>query len=53
MDNVFVALPRERLERGNAEELLRTKVARDFQTADNPVSPELFVERDGELVLLK
>ncbi len=53
MDNVFVALPREAIERGNAEELLRTKVARDFQTADNPVSPELFVERDGELVLLK
>jgi uncharacterized protein YtpQ (UPF0354 family) len=53
MDNVFVALPREAIERGNSEELLRIKVARDFQTSDNPVSPELFVERDGELVLLK
>ena len=53
MNNVFVALPREAIERGNSEELLRTKVARDFQTSDNPVSPELFVERDGELVLLE
>lgn len=53
MDNVFVALPRQAIEQGNSEELLRTKVARDFQTSDNPVSPELFVERDGELVLLK
>ena len=39
--------------KGQNEEFLRTKVARDFQTADNPVSPELFVERDGELVLLQ
>ena len=53
MDDVYVALPRQAIERGSSEELLRTKVARDFQTADNPVSPELFVERGGELVLLK
>jgi uncharacterized protein YtpQ (UPF0354 family) len=52
MDNVFVALPQIAV-KGKSEELLRTKVARDFQTSDNPVSPELFVERDGELVLLK
>jgi uncharacterized protein YtpQ (UPF0354 family) len=52
MDNVFVALPQIAVE-GASEELLRTKVARDFQTSDNPVSPELFVERDGELVLLR
>jgi uncharacterized protein YtpQ (UPF0354 family) len=51
MNNVFVALPLEIVKRGETEELLRTKVQRDFQTSDNPVSPELFVERDGELAL--
>jgi uncharacterized protein YtpQ (UPF0354 family) len=53
MDNVFVALPRLAIEQGNSEELLRTKVQRDFQTSDNPISPELFVEKDGELVVLE
>jgi uncharacterized protein YtpQ (UPF0354 family) len=52
MDNVFVALPLVAVA-GRNEELLRTKVARDFQTSDNPISPELFAERDGELVLYK
>jgi uncharacterized protein YtpQ (UPF0354 family) len=52
MDNVFVALPLIAV-KGRNEELLRTKLARDFQTADNPVSPEIFAERDGELVLYK
>ncbi|HXV33525.1 MAG TPA: DUF1444 family protein [Gaiellaceae bacterium] len=52
MDNVFVALPRLAIDRAGSEELLRKKVERDFQTSDNPVSPELFVERDGELVVL-
>jgi len=52
MDNVFVALPLIAV-KGQNEELLRTKLARDFQTADNPVSPEIFAERDGELVLYK
>lgn len=51
MNNVFVALPLEIVKRGQTEELLRVKVQRDFQTSDNPVSPELFVERDGELAL--
>ncbi len=53
MNNVFVALPLEVVKRGQTEELLRTKVQRDFQTSDEPVSPELFVERDGELALFK
>jgi uncharacterized protein YtpQ (UPF0354 family) len=52
MENVFVALPLIAV-KGQNEELLRTKLARDFQTSDNPVSPELFAERDGELVLYK
>jgi hypothetical protein len=51
MNDVFVALPLEIVKRGQTEELLRVKVQRDFQTSDNPVSPELFVERDGELAL--
>jgi hypothetical protein len=51
--NVFVALPLEILKRGDNEELLRTKLQRDFQTSDFPLSPELFVERDGELVLFE
>jgi uncharacterized protein YtpQ (UPF0354 family) len=51
MDDVFVALPIDLLERGNAEERFRSKVQQDFQTTENPVSPELFVERDGELAL--
>jgi len=53
MENVFVALPLEILKRGDNEELLRTKLQRDFQTSDFPLSPELFVERDGELVLFE
>jgi len=53
MNNAFVALPLEIVTRGQTEELLRTKVQRDFQTSDNPVSPGLFVERGGELALWK
>ena len=53
MNNVFVALPLKIVKRGETEELLRTKVERDFQTSDKPVSPELFVERDGELALFE
>jgi hypothetical protein len=51
MNNVFIALPRRIVERGNTEERLRARVQQDFQTSDEPVSPELFVERDGELAL--
>jgi uncharacterized protein YtpQ (UPF0354 family) len=51
MDDVFVALPIDLLEQGNAEERFRAKVQQDFQTTENPVSPELFVDRDGELAV--
>jgi uncharacterized protein YtpQ (UPF0354 family) len=51
MNNVFIALPRRIVERGNTEERLRARVQQDFQTSDEPVSPELFVERGGELAL--
>ena len=51
MENVFVALSFGIATRENTEELLRLKVQQDFSTADNPVSPELFVERGGKLVV--
>jgi uncharacterized protein YtpQ (UPF0354 family) len=51
MEDVFVALSYGIATRGNTEELLRARVQRDFSMADTPVSPELFVERDGKLVV--
>jgi uncharacterized protein YtpQ (UPF0354 family) len=45
-ESVFVALPIKLAPR------IRDKVTRDFVTAPNPVSPDLFVERNGELVVL-
>jgi hypothetical protein len=53
MDNVFVALPLEVLDSDVNEKRLRARVEHDFQTSETPVSPELFVERDGELAVLK
>ncbi|HEX2044228.1 MAG TPA: DUF1444 family protein [Gaiellaceae bacterium] len=51
MESVFVALSFEIATRRNTEEALRAKVERDFSMADDPVSPELFVERRGKLVV--
>ena len=51
MENVFIALALEVLETGNTEQLFRIKLQRDFQTSDDPLSPEVFVERGGELAL--
>jgi hypothetical protein len=42
MENVFVALPLDLLE-----------VQRDFETSDNPFSPDVYVEGDGKLVVWK
>jgi uncharacterized protein YtpQ (UPF0354 family) len=53
MSHVFVALPLDLVKRGSTEEALRLKVQRDFQTSDDPVSADLFVERGGELALWK
>jgi uncharacterized protein YtpQ (UPF0354 family) len=50
-ETVFVALPLDLATHRNTEKLLKTKVERDFTTAKNPVSPELFVERNGKLVV--
>jgi hypothetical protein len=52
-ENVFVALPLSLATRKNTERLLRTKVRRDFTTGMKPVSPELFVERAGKLVVFR
>ena len=51
MENVFIALALEVLETGNTEQLFRIKLQRDFQTSDDPLSPEIFVERGGKVVL--
>jgi uncharacterized protein YtpQ (UPF0354 family) len=45
-ESVFVALPIKLADR------IRSKVVHDFVTAPNPVSPDVFVERGGELVVL-
>lgn len=50
-ESVFVALSFDVATRENTEPLLRARVQRDFSMADDPVSPELFVERRGELVV--
>jgi len=47
IENVFVALPVKYASR------IRAKVERDFITGTNPVSRDLFVERNGQLVVLK
>jgi uncharacterized protein YtpQ (UPF0354 family) len=53
MENVFVALPLDLLEQGNRSKLFRQKVQSDFQNSDDPLSPDTYVERDGELVIWK
>ena len=45
-ENVFVALPIGLADR------IRSKVLEQFTTSDRPVSPEVFVERKGKLVVL-
>ena len=46
LESVFVALPR------NYAEVIKNKVLQQFTTGENPLSPDLFVERDGRLVTL-
>jgi uncharacterized protein YtpQ (UPF0354 family) len=47
LENVYVALPIKYASR------IRAKVERDFVTGTNPVSRDLFVERDGAIVVIK
>ena len=51
MEHVSIALSFQVATRKNTEEALRLKVRHDFSSADDPVSPELFVERNGKLVV--
>ena len=46
-ESVYVALPIRLADR------IRPRVEHDFVTADDPVSQDLFVERSGELVVLR
>jgi uncharacterized protein YtpQ (UPF0354 family) len=46
-ESVYVALPIKLADR------IKTRVEHDFVTADNPVSQDLFVDRGGELVVLR
>jgi hypothetical protein len=47
MESVYVALPIKLADR------IRPRVEQQFVTAENPVSQDLFVERHGELVVLR
>jgi hypothetical protein len=47
IESVYVALPIKLADR------IRPRVQQDFVTADKPVSQELFVERRGELVVMR
>ena len=51
MENVFIALALDVLETGNTEQLFRVKLQRDFQTSEDPLSPDVFVEQGSEIVL--
>jgi len=46
LESVFVALTR------NYADVIKNTVLQQFTTGENPLSPELFVERDGRLVTL-
>lgn len=46
-EDVFVALPLRLADR------IKARVERDFAAAPNPISPEIFVERNGKLVTLE
>ena len=52
-EHIYVALPLNTLRRRGIERPFRLKLQRDFQMSEDPVSPEIFVEESGELVVLK
>jgi hypothetical protein len=52
-EHIYVALPLNALRRRNIERPFRAKLLRDFQMSEDPLSPEIFVEENGELVVLK
>jgi uncharacterized protein YtpQ (UPF0354 family) len=52
-EHIYVALPLNVLRRAGIERPFRLKLQRDFQMSEDPLSPEVFVEENGELVVLK
>jgi uncharacterized protein YtpQ (UPF0354 family) len=52
-EHIYVALPLNALRRTGIERPFRLKLQRDFQMSEDPLSPEIFVEENGELVVLK
>jgi uncharacterized protein YtpQ (UPF0354 family) len=52
-EHIYVALPLNALRRRNIERPFRLKLERDFQMSEDPLSPEVFVEENGKLVVLK
>jgi uncharacterized protein YtpQ (UPF0354 family) len=52
-EHIYVALPLATLRRKGIERPFRLKLQRDFQMSEDPLSPEVFVEENGELVVLK
>lgn len=52
-EHIYVALPLNTLRRAGIERPFRLKLERDFQQSEDPLSPEIFVEENDELVVLK
>jgi uncharacterized protein YtpQ (UPF0354 family) len=52
-EHIYVALPLNTLRRRGIERPFRLKLQRDFQMSEDPLSPEIFVEENGKLVVLK
>jgi uncharacterized protein YtpQ (UPF0354 family) len=52
-EHIYVALPLNALRRRGIERPFRQKLQRDFQMSEDPLSPEIFVEENGKLVVLK
>ncbi len=52
-EHIYVALPLNAVRRAGIERPFRLKLQRDFQMSEDPLSPEIFVEENGELVVLK
>jgi len=52
-EHVYVALPLNAVRRRGIERPFRLKLQRDFQQSEDPLSPEVFVEENGKLVVLK
>ena len=52
-EHIYVALPLNTLRRAGIERPFRLKLQRDFQMSEDPLSSEIFVEENDELVVPK